>query len=197
MKNYFLLGIKENQDAYTKAKIKVCNQVLWMCLMIGFTYSFFIYAHYKPLVIYPVLLFAISATLLFMNKMGMFQIARFFASFQMLTLATMFQASIVQANEGFLVSFFCSQLAMTLIPWLLYGFKEKGMLALTSMICYGLLFSQQALNEVMEVNVDSTFFAQSYLNPMTYIFAMAISILLIILMKTDKSEVEAKVLQSV
>ncbi|MDN5201100.1 hypothetical protein QQ008_07000 [Fulvivirgaceae bacterium BMA10] len=186
--NLFSLGITDSLSPYMKGKIKLSNQVSLMCAFIGFFYAFFIYVHYKPLVIYPALLFVISSLLLILNRFGLIQISRFLASFQMLTLATLFHASIIQANEPFLIPFFCSQLAMTLIPWLLYGFEEKGSLIASLVICYGLLFSQEMLNKTFEVAVDVTFFKESYLNYMTYAFALGIAVLLLIMMKSDKSE---------
>ena len=79
-------------------------------------------------------------------------------------------------------------LAMTLIPWVLFGMQEKKELITSLAICYGLLLFQGVLNKQIEVPVDVTFFRESYLDIMTYAFAIAIAIVLMVMMKQDKSE---------
>lgn len=186
MKLYHL-GIKDDVNPYINAKKKLTNQVSLMCAFIGFFYSFFIYAHYEVLVVYPVILFFVSSILLAFNHYGFFQTARFLASFQMLILASLFHASIIPANEFLLAPFFSSMIAMTLIPWVLYGLQEKRALALSLTICYGLLLSQGLLNRQFELAVDPTFFRESYLGIMTYAFAGGIAVLLIMMIVNDKS----------
>ncbi len=186
MKLYHL-GIKDDINPYINAKKKLTNQVSLMCAFIGFFYSFFIYAHYEVLVVYPVVLFFVSSILLAFNYYGFFQTARFLASFQMLILASLFHASIIPADEVLLAPFFSSMVAMTLIPWVLYGLQEKRALALSLSICYGLLLSQGLLNRQFELAVDPTFFRESYLGIMTYAFAGAIAVLLIVMIINDKS----------
>ncbi|RJE74888.1 MULTISPECIES: hypothetical protein [Reichenbachiella] len=186
--NFFHLGIKDDITPYMKGKVKLSNQVSIMCAFIGFFYAFFIYAHYEALVIYPAMLFVISISLLALNHFGMVQTSRFLASFQMLIMASLFHASIIQSSDSFLIPFFCSMLAMTLIPWVLYGMEEKVMLIISLTICYGLLLSQGYLNQILEIPVDVAFFRESYLNIMTYAFAIAIAVVLLIMMKLDDSE---------
>jgi len=186
--NLFHLGIKDNVTPYMKGKIKLTNQVSTMCAFIGFFYSFFVYAHYPELVVYPASLFVISSILLVLTRFGFVSTARFLASFEMLVLASLFHASIIQAGDSVLVSFFCSMLAMTLIPWVLFGMQEKKELITSLAICYGLLLFQGVLNKQIEVPVDVTFFRESYLDIMTYAFAIAIAIVLMVMMKQDKSE---------
>jgi len=186
MKLYHL-GIKDDVNPYINSKKKLTNQISLMCAFIGFFYSFFIYAHYEVLVIYPVGLFIVSSVLLLFNYYGFFQTARFFASFQMLILASLFHASIIPADEALLAPFFSSMIAMTLIPWVLYGLQEKRALALSLSICYGLILSTGMLNRQFELAVDPTFFRESYLGIMTYAFAFVIAAVLIAMIVNDKS----------
>lgn len=147
-----------------------------MCAIIGFVYAPFIYVHYPKLVVYPGLLAIVSVGILLLNSQGWHYITRPINCVQMITLATLFHASIIQENDTFLISFFCTQLAMTLIPWIIYSYQEWRLLAGTLIICYGLLISQQWLNSHIEVPVDVTFFKESYLNPMTYTSAIIIEL---------------------
>ena len=186
MKLYHL-GIKDDVNPYVNSKKKLTNQIALMCAFIGFFYSFFIYVHYESLAVYPIVLFFISSGLLVLNYHGFFQTARFLASFQMLILASLFHASIIPASDVLLAPFFSSMIAMTLIPWVLYGLQEKRALAISLTICYGLLLSQGFLNKQLELAVDPTFFRESYLGIMTYLFAFAIAIVLILMIVNDKS----------
>ena len=147
-----------------------------MCAIVGFTYTPFLYIHYPELVIYPGLLSVFSVIILLLNSKGWHSITRPINCFQMITLATLFHASIIRENDPVLLSFFCTQLAMTLIPWAIYSTKELGALVGTLVACYGLLAAQPWLNSQIEVSVDVAFFRESYLNPMTYVSAVIIQL---------------------
>ena len=183
----FQLGIKEDDSAYIAGKKKLTNQISALCAFIGFFYSFFLYVHYPQVVVYPISLFFVSAAMLLLNHLGLFQVARFITSFQMLIHASLFHASIIPASDFLLMPFFSSMIAMTIIPWVLYDFQEIVKLVVTSIICLGLIFSQRILNRQLELEVDPTFYSESYLNPMTYAFAVAIGLILLTMIKTDKS----------
>lgn len=197
--NLLKLGVNPTMSPYLQRKTVLNNQMAIMCFWIGFIYVFFLYVHYPALAIYPTLLFIISAFVLLLNHLRYVHLARFINSFQMITLATLFHASIIQQGQDLLVSFFCTQLAMTLIPWVLYDWREKGTMLVSLAICYGLVISQQLLNAAIEVPVDVTFFRESYLNPMTYGCAIFIQIACILWLKSDKpqsSAVEAEVINA-
>lgn len=176
MKKLITLGVKTSMSSYQQRKARSNNRIAIMCAIIGIAYIPFLYVHYPELVIYPSLLLVISLLILALNARGLHVLTRPVNSFQMITLATLFHASIIQVDEGLLVPFFCTQLAMTLIPWVIFSPKEKVGLIGTLVICYGLLISQQGLNMLLEVPVDSTFFWESYLNPMTYLCAAVIQL---------------------
>lgn len=186
----FQLGVHSSLSAYLQRKTRLNNQVAVMCFWIGFIYVFFVYAHYPDLAIYPALLFCISALVLALNYAGYLQLSRFINSFQMITLATMFHASILQQSELLLVPFFCTQLAMTMIPWVLYDWQEKSTMVISLIICYGLVISQQLSNRLIEVPVDVTFFRESYLTPMTYFCAALIQVACILWIKADRRPIQ-------
>ncbi|MGB3589377.1 MAG: hypothetical protein WBA23_22720 [Tunicatimonas sp.] len=180
------LGVNPTMSPYLQRKTELNNQMAIMCFWIGFIYVFFIYAHYPAIAIYPTLLFVISAFVLLLNHLRYVHLARFINSFQMITLATLFHASIIQQGQDLLVPFFCTQLAMTLIPWVLYDWKEKSVMLVSLAICYGLVASQQLLNGAIEVPVDVTYFQESYLTPMTYVCAALIQIACVLWLKYGK-----------
>jgi hypothetical protein len=191
--NLLSLGVQENMSASLQNKTRLTNQVAVMCAIIGVSYVPFLYIHYPALAVYPAVLFVISCLTLLGNHLGLVHPGRFISSFQMITLATLFHASILREGEGLLVSFFCTQLAMTLIPWLLYDLNERVPLAASLTICYGLLVSQQVLNGWLEVGADSTYFRNSYLNPMTFACAAAIQVACVVMMKSEKQSVARQV----
>lgn len=177
---------------YMQQKARSNNRVATMCAIIGIAYIPFLSVHYPELVIYPGLLLVISVLILVMNARGWHNMTRFINSFQMITLATLFHASIIQQGEMLLFPFFCTQLAMTLIPWVIYSPRETSSLVGTLAICYGLLIGQQSLNALLEVPVDATYFWQSYLNPMTYACAAAIQLCCIGFILKERKEIILK-----
>lgn len=186
MRKIVSIGILKTDSPLLALQKRLTNQVSAMCAFIGFFYSFFLYVEYPEVVVYPVSLFFVSSGLFLLSHFQLFQAARFLASFEMLVHASLFHASVIPSTDFMLMPFFSSMIAMTLIPWVLYDLQEKYWLMATSMICFGLIFSQRILNKWLEIDVDPTFYRHSYLNPMTYTFAVAIGVILLLMIKTSK-----------
>lgn len=184
--NLFNLGIKETDSFVMRSNKKITNQVSLLCASTGFFYSPFLYVHYPQIVVYPISLFFVSLGILWLSHLGAFQLSRFLTAFQMLVHASLFHASIIPVSDFMLVPFFSTMIAMTIIPWVLYAMEEKGMLVLTSLICFGLIFSQEFMNKQIELEIDPTFYRESYLNPMTYGFAVGIGVILLYLIKVNQ-----------
>ncbi len=185
----FHLGIKDDLDSYTNHKKKVTNQVAMLSAFTGLVYSFFIYAHYPSLLVFPLMCFITSCGLLVLNYYGFFRTARFLVSFEMLLFTSMFHASVLPSSDLVLLPLFSSMVAMVLFPWALYGLKEVGGLVTSFAICLVILLIQPLLNQKLEfLNMDTTFFRESYLSITTYVFAAAILALLVYMIKNTKNK---------
>lgn len=183
----FYLGIKDDITPYKKVKIKLTNQVSILCAFIGVCYSALIFSHYPELMAFPVSIVLMSCLLLLLNHNGFVGTARFLASFQMLALVYLLHASILPAKGSLFIPFEASMLPMTLIPWLLYGPKEKLKLFVSFGICISLLLSMHLFNYPFETAIDVPFFSESYTTMLSYATAIGLAGALILMMKRDKS----------
>lgn len=183
----YSLGITNDQDAYLQRKFILTNKMSLMCAVIGFVYAPFLFVHYQSLSIIPTILFVFSSLLLVLSHFGFNQISRFLVAIEMLILASIFHAAIIPATDTYLYPFFTCMTSMTIIPWVLYDFREKGMLILTVGIANGLLLINGYLNELIELPNDPTFFRESYLSFMTYACGFVILALSLIMIKGEKN----------
>ncbi|MGD1894982.1 MAG: hypothetical protein ACFB15_30845 [Cyclobacteriaceae bacterium] len=172
-----------------KRKVRLTNMVALLTLLIGVVYSGILYLYFPSLVIYPLGCLVGSLVVLALNFYGATTIARFICSFQMLLFTTLFHAYAIQPGEHVITSLYLSQFAMGIIPFLLYDFKEKGELIATLVICYAIILGQQGLNVLLDapgVNADA--YRESILSPLTYFFAVVISVAGGALISLGKSE---------
>lgn len=182
----FYLGIKDDITPYKKAKIKLTNQVSILCAMIGISYSVLISTTYPELMAFPVSIVLTSGLLLLLNHNGFVGTARFLASFQMLALFYLLHTSILPGKSSLFIPFSASMLPMTLIPWLLYGLREKFKLFTSFGICIGLVLSMDLLNYPFETALDISFFGDAYTSTLNYIIALGLTSALVILMRKNK-----------
>ncbi len=176
MNKILSLGVDPTHTLSEQQADRNNNYIAVICAITGIVYIPFLLMTYPELIIYPSLLVVISVAILAVNFMGAHVITRPVNAVQMITLATLFHASIITQGQDLLVPFFCTQLAMTIIPWVLYSGKKTAWLLLLLGLNYGLLAAQQWLNSLLEVAVDVTYFRESYLTPMTYVWAAVIQL---------------------
>jgi hypothetical protein len=109
-----------------------------------------------------------------------------------LLLAYLYHAKIVQEGEDFITSLFIIQFVLTIVPWILFDFRETVYLVVSLIICYGLLISQSWANGFFVTDLDSSIYREGFLNYASYAFAIVIliSCLMFLQAKNLKSEKE-------
>ncbi len=183
MKNIFQAGLHDDLKPFLKAKIKISNEVAVLMAGVGTFYAVFSYILFPRLTAYPVICIIICVGAIVLNYLALYNISRFLLSTSLLLLAWLYQAFLVQPGEDVIVSMMAIELALTVIPWVLIDYREKGLLILSLFACYVLLFSQSAANEFFSLELDSSIFRTGFMDFFSYVFAVGILVSCLLFMQ--------------
>lgn len=167
-------GVNDELNHYLIDKIKISNQVALLMALVGVCYTVFSIYFYPPLVYYPAFCVLISFGTIALNNLGLYNISRFILSSLVLVLAYIYHGLLVQPEEGIIPSMMVIEFALTIIPWILIDFRERTLLTITLFVCYSLVLSQNWANDLLNVDVDSSFFRSDMISNGSYAFGILI-----------------------
>jgi putative methionine-R-sulfoxide reductase with GAF domain len=145
---------------------------------------------YPPLTVYPIFCIVLSFAAIGLNHLHWHRLSRFILSTLVLLLAYVYHGFLVQPGEDFITSMFIIEFALSVIPWVLIDFREKTLLIVSLSACYLMIFSQSWVNEVLDIELDSSLFRVGLLSNISFIFGVMILVSCLIFMqvKNHKSE---------
>ena len=158
MKFLFNIGVTEELSERYQAKVRLSNQIASMFVFVALSYMAFSIFYYPPLVMYPASAAGLACSIFIFNSFQWHRLSRFIMSFQALLLTAIYHAYLVTPGDSLLDAFMVCQISMTLIPWILFDFEEKGLLAASLVMCYAIFFSQSWLSTVLVLDLDNSMF---------------------------------------
>ncbi|WKN45696.1 GAF domain-containing protein [Tunicatimonas pelagia] len=158
MKFLFNIGVTEELSELYQAKVRLANQIASMFVFVALSYMVFSIFYYPPLVMYPASAAGLACSIFIFNSFQWHHLSRFIMSFQALLLTAIYHAYLVTPGESLLDAFMVCQISMTLIPWILFDFEEKRLLAASLVTCYVIFFSQSWLSTVLVLDLDNSMF---------------------------------------
>lgn len=167
-------GVNEDLEKYLIDKIKISNQVALLMSLVGICYTVFSIYFYPPLTVYPAFCVLISFGAIALNNLGLYHISRFILSTLVILLAFLYHGFLVQPGEEMITSMIVIQFALSVIPWILIDFREKTLLTVSLVACYGLIFLQPYANEFLAIELDSSLFRDGFLHIASFGFAVLI-----------------------
>ncbi len=170
------IGVSSSQPKFIQDKVRLSNQVAIIFTIVGISYTIFSVVYYPTLVIYPIGCILLSLTTFMVNQLRMIYLSRFILSSLVLLLAYLYHANIVNEGEPYITSLFIIEFVLTIIPWVLFDFRETVSLIASLTICYGLLLTQDLAIEFFDSDLNSEIFRQGFLNYASYAFAVIILI---------------------
>ncbi|MEM9829280.1 MAG: GAF domain-containing protein [Bacteroidota bacterium] len=162
MKFLFNIGVTEELSELYQAKVRLSNQIASMFVFVALGYTVFSIFYYPPLVMYPASAGGLACSIFIFNSFQWHRLSRFIMSFQALLLTAIYHAYLVTPGEHLLDAFMVCQISMTLIPWVLFDFEEKGLLAASLVTCYVIFFSQSWLSTVLVLDLDNSMFQSGF-----------------------------------
>lgn len=176
-------GVSDKLPHYLNDKIKISNQVALMMAGVGLFYTVFSILFYPSLTVYPSACIGFSFGAIVLNYLGLYNLSRFLLSTLVLLLAFIYHGFLVQPDESLITSMYVIEFALSVIPWVLIDFREKGLLVVSLAACYLLIFSQAWANEIFTMELDSAMFRSGWLSFASYGFGVMILILCLLFMQ--------------
>jgi len=176
-------GVSEKLHRYLNDKIKISNQVALMMAGVGLFYTVFSIIFYPPLIIYPAFCIVFSFGAIVLNYLGLYNISRFLLSTLVILMAYIYHGFLVQPDETIITSMYVIEITLSVIPWVLIDFREKGLLLFSLVTCYLLIFSQAWANEFLQIELDSAMFRSGWLSISSYGFGVMILVLCLLFMQ--------------
>ncbi len=185
----FNIGLTPDLSKPEQGKVRLCNQIAFIFVLVALSYAIFSAFYYPPLIWYPLGAVGLALGICGMNRLGWYRTARMVMAFQALLLTSVYHAYLVDADDPMLTCFLLAQFAMTLLPWVLFDLQEKSLLSICLAICYGIFFGQPWLNDALTLKVDETMLREGFFYYATCGVAVVITIssLAFLLSRTQQS----------
>jgi len=150
-------GVRLDHTGYIKEKICICNAVALIGFAISFPYIFVSYILYPSLLTYFIVTAVFCLGVIGINAIGFFNLARLvlclFVSISIAFLYIVFQPAHASPITGLIVL----QVAMTVLPWLMFDLGERKKMAFTLGVHCLCLISMRVCSGWIETHLDSAF----------------------------------------
>jgi GAF domain-containing protein len=148
-------GISDGQPDYLKQKIKLSNGIaLYFVGMVGIYIAIFIVLM-PQLLPYAILSGLLYLSVPFLNRNKLFDLSRFIAATNPAFISFIVHISIIREGESPFASNYMIQVSFLLLPWILFDFRDKGLLFTTFILTVLFLVLVRPLNGLIEpVTID-------------------------------------------
>ena len=187
------IGVSPSQPKFIQDKVRLSNQVAIIFAVVGISYTIFSMIFYPTLVIYPIGCTILSLTTFMINQLRLIHLSRFILSSLVLVLAYLYHANLINQGEPFITSLLIIEFVLTIIPWVLFDFRETVLLVSSLIICYGLLLSQNWAIGFFDTDLNSEVFREGFLNYASYAFAVMILISCLLFLQVKNLNAEREI----
>ncbi len=150
--SFFDIGVQEHQPDYLQYKIRLSNIVTTtMLLLVVIPFITIAYFHFRPLVYSPFTGFIIGIGVFVLNYRGVNTLSRCIMSIIPTLASTINHAELISSGEDPVISLSLFALSTTLLPFILFDFREKGFIIILTVIDFGIMMSLPLLNTAIEV----------------------------------------------
>ncbi len=156
LKTIFEAGIMPEHSDYFRRKIRLTNQIsfflsLYVLLFAG------VFLNFQRLDLFYIAITALVFYVLplFLNRYGMWWLARFLMSITPSVAISFVHIILIEPNDEVLHSFILVQIAVLLLPWILYDLREKKALISSVLLCSMMIAAVYLLNDFVDIHIDS------------------------------------------
>ena len=156
LKTILEAGIKPDQSNYLKRKIKLTNQLSFYLSLYVLLFAV-VFVSFQRLDLFYIAITALFFYVLplFLNRYGMWQLARFLMSITPSIVISFIHTILIEPNEEVLYSLIFVQMAVLLLPWILYDLREKKILIVSFLLCSMMLSFVYLLNDLIDIHIES------------------------------------------
>lgn len=159
LKTIFEAGIRPEHSDYLKRKIKLTNQLSFFLSIYSVFFSLILVTEQKLDLFYISTITIIFYLFpLFLNRYGMRQAARFLMSITPSVAISLVHTILIKPNEEVIHGLILLQIAVILLPWILYDLREKRILVVSFLLCSVMIAFVYLFNNFMNIQVGSNNF---------------------------------------
>ncbi len=150
--SFFNIGVQEHQPDYLQYKIRLSNiAATALIFVIVIPIIIISYFHFRALMHLPFVGFAIGTGVVTLNYFRVNTVSRCLISVAPTLASTINHAQLISSSEEPVLGFSLFALSTTLLPFILFDFREKGFIIALTAVDFSLMMSLPMLNAAMEV----------------------------------------------
>ncbi|MDX2302360.1 MAG: GAF domain-containing protein [Microscillaceae bacterium] len=148
-------GVIPGQDADLSAKIRLCNIVTLLIFIMAISYTILSYYFIPPVFIIFAACLPISPTTLILNRIGLHEVGRMLISIATPVSVFLGHISIIHQGDEPMNGIIIGSVGFWILPWLLFDYKEKLYLILSSITAVLSILLVPFANTWIEVEFDN------------------------------------------
>ena len=155
-------GVHSNDADYIQRKVQLANQLILLLFSMVIPYGILFYLLIPSLSWLTAVFILIYGSVLLLHHFGMHQAGRFVLSLLPLLTVCILHAILLPPDQTWLTSLVCLQVALFILPWILFDLREYPYLILTSILGLLSMLGVGLWHAWLEVTVDSSFLQHQY-----------------------------------
>lgn len=171
-KPYLKAGTEHTQHQFEFIKIYAANATGYVTVFAGLLFGIIAYFEEPVLSIYPFSGFLVSLLALYGIKKGRHRLGRFLIAVWIPVSNAFCHAHAVADGEGIMPAFYFSQIAFSLISWVIFDSRERSMFIVAIAINLTFITFQPLFNGWYEPPEQSSLATNSVFNALAYVIAI-------------------------
>lgn len=183
----FNVGVRAELPENEKSRVRLTNQLAFTLIWIALSYTIFSLVFYPSLTWIPVLGFVAIAVAYVLSHFAEYIAGRVLLVTMPVTLAFLYNIFLSKPGEAPIAGLLALQLALMMMPFLLFTFKERLALIGTGLYCLVSVVLFHPFNNLVDSELDSTMMRSPEMETLTIALAALLIIgKLFILMKSSQ-----------
>ncbi len=164
LKSILNSGAREDQPDYLRSKIKQSNSVaIILPSTVAVPFIFICWAYFPSLIIIPILGVVVCSLAIWLNHMQVNTLSRILVSMLPFSLVAAFNANLINSGDDFIASTFALQVSFSLVPFLVFDWKEKSLLFTLSAFDLVVVLGADWVNGLFYAEVDESILRAGWL----------------------------------
>lgn len=157
LKSILHAGTRDDQPDYLRSKIKQTNDVaIILPSTVAIPFVFICWIYFPSLIIIPIMGVVVCSLVIWLNHMQVNTLSRILVSMFPVSLVAVFNANLINSGETFISSTYALQISFTLVPFLVFDWKEKSLLLGLSAFNLLLVLGADWLNGLFYSEIDES-----------------------------------------
>lgn len=158
VKRIFQLGVLSHYPEQLKSRIKAANVYYFIVFWVALGFGIMDNIQFPALAVFNPTFCAITLLALGLNYLNQHRVSRVIMAIAPSFLLSLQHGTILKVGEQPIFGLTVLMVSISIIPWILFDFRERWLLAPTLLVCYLNILLLPVYNRVFEVDFDTTLF---------------------------------------